>query len=253
MATRMGMRTATIAATRIPTDDCRATRITATTMPERRSEATLLRLLTWMSPSFPVGSFAYSHGLERAIHGGLIHDRTTLTEWLRDLVQHGSGWNDAVLLADTWRMASEGDGGEAAALGEAMAGSRERHMETTLQGGAFSKAAAAWPHPHPSKADCERPYPVAIGVVASTHGLPLEPVLIAYLHGFSANLVQAAMRLVPLGQSDGVAAVAELEGSILDAAGRASRSTLDDLGSATLMSDIMAMQHETQYSRIFRS
>lgn len=222
-------------------------------MLESRPEPTWLRLLTWMSPAFPVGAFAYSHGLERAIHDGRVRDRATLTDWLADLLQYGSAWNDAVLLAQGWREAAAGISGEAAELAEAMAGSRERHMETTLQGGAFLAAMVAWPHPQMQPQASDTPYPVAVGQAARVHGLPLEPALVAYLHGFTSSLIQAAMRLVPLGQGVGVATIAALEATILDVALRAHRSTSDDLGSATMMADIMAMKHETQYSRLFRS
>lgn len=215
----------------------------------------LLRLMSWLSPAFPVGAFAYSHGLERAIHDGLIRDRDSLTGWLSDLVRHGSGWNDAVLLGEAWRVTSAGeDAGDVAELAEAMAGSRERHMETTLQGGAFLAAAAAWATPGTGEGDNRAmTYPVAVGITAARHGIGLEPALAAYLHAFSSNLIQAAVRLVPLGQRDGVAAIAGLEPLLLDTASRAAGSTLDDLGSATFLSEVMSMKHEVQYSRVFRS
>jgi len=206
--------------------------------------------MSWLSPAFPVGAFAYSHGIEHAIHDGLIHDRTTLADWLRDLLASGSAWNDVVLLAESWREASTGgDGSEVAELTVAMATTRERHMETTLQGAAFSEAAAAWG----SNSDIPLPYPVAVGVTAAQQGVALEPALTAYLHAFASNLIQAAVRLVPLGQRDGVAVLAGLESDILEIAARAAKSTLEDLGSAAFRSDIMSMQHETQYSRVFRS
>ncbi|MCO6049366.1 urease accessory protein UreF [Mesorhizobium sp. RP14(2022)] len=202
----------------------------------------LLRLLTWLSPAFPVGAFAYSHGVERAIHDNTIRDRATLVAWLSDLLTQGSGWNDAVLCAASWR------GEDVAELAEAMAGSRERHMETTLQGEAFVQAAEPW-----TGEGRPAPYPVAVGHAARNQGIALDAVLTAYLHAFSSNIVQAAVRLVPLGQRDGVATLAALEPVILDTAARASQSTLDDLGAATVLSDIAAMRHETQYSRVFRS
>ena len=108
----------------------------------------LLRLMTWLSPAFPVGGFSYSHGLERAVEDGLVTDRESLADWLGALVEFGSGWNDAVLFAEAWRRASDGaDFGDLAELAEALAGSLERHRETTLQGAAFLAAAAGWPHP----------------------------------------------------------------------------------------------------------
>lgn len=222
-------------------------------MPEGLGQPALLRLLTWLSPAFPVGAFAYSHGLERAVHEGLIHDRASLVLWLDDLVSRGSGWNDAVLLAEAWRQASAGDGcADVSELAAAMAGSRERHMETTLQGEAFTQAMADWTA---SPRGLGRPvaYPVAVARAAAAQDVPLEATLTAYLHAFAANLVQAALRLVPLGQRDGVMALATLETTLLDAARGAAGSSLDDLGSTTLISDIMAMQHETLYSRVFRS
>jgi len=215
---------------------------------------TLARLMTWLSPAFPVGAFAYSHGLERAIHDGLIANRASLIGWLQALLEHGSGWNDAVLLAEAWRRASASDGvTEVAELAEAMAGSRERHMETTLQGGAFVDAMASWGGGEPVTEDGAMPYPVAVGAAAARHAIRLEDALVAYLHAFALNLVQASVRLVPLGQRDGVAALASLEPVVLRTARKAAASTLDDLGSCTLVADITAMNHETQYSRVFRS
>lgn len=233
-------------------------RITTTTiiimrMGDIDSNTALLRLLTWLSPSFPVGAFSYSHGLERAVHDGLIHDRASLQNWLIDLLNYGSVWNDAVLFAATWRTVDTGGAVEdIAQLGEAMAGSKERHMETMLQGNAFLQAIGHWGTQNSGVAG-EIPYPVAVAAIAASNDVALEPALAAYLHAVLSNLGQAAVRLVPLGQSHGVALMANMEKSILAIAARATNSSLDDLGSAAIMSDIMAMQHETQYSRVFRS
>jgi urease accessory protein len=221
------------------------------------SRSALLRLLSWLSPAFPVGAFAYSHGLEQAIHNGLIRDRVALIDWLTDLLERGSGWNDAVLLAEAWRIASKGgDCSEITELAEALAGSRERHLETTLQGEAFADAVAAWDlsksHQTLGRFD-PHAYPVAVAAAAVRHGIPLHDTLTAYLHAFASNLIQASVRLVPLGQRDGVAALAALDPVILAVAEKAGASSLDDLGSCTVISDIMAMQHESKYSRVFRS
>lgn len=214
------------------------------------ADAALLRLLTWLSPAFPVGAFSYSHGLERAIEEQRVRDRTSLVAWLEDLLAHGSGWNDAVLLAQSFHETQAGDPAAISELAEAMAGSRERHMETMLQGSAFLQALAPW---QGEAAGETMAYPVAVGAAAATHGIGVEEALTAYLHAFASNIVQAAVRLVPLGQRDGVAAMAALEDTILRAASRAAASSLDDLGSATVLSEVMAMRHETQYSRVFRS
>jgi urease accessory protein len=216
----------------------------------------LIRLQAWLSPAFPVGSFSYSHGLESAVEAGLIADAPGLRRWLAALIGFGSGWNDAVLFAEAWRRAKAGGGdlGELAELGEALPGSRERHAETMLQGTAFRVAATnGWPHELLDALPDACPYAVAVGAAAGAHGLPLEAALAVFLQAFAANLAQAAIRLGVTGQNGAVSVIAALEGDLVDAASRAANSTLDDLGSAAMVSEIMSMRHETHYSRLFRS
>ncbi|RUU80650.1 MAG: urease accessory protein UreF [Mesorhizobium sp.] len=225
-----------------------------TTMTDQPSNIALLRLMAWLSPAFPVGGFSYSHGLERAAHDGLVADAESLADWLETLVEIGSGWNDAVLFAESWRRArGTGDLDEAAALAEALAGSRERHTETMLQGAAFLKAAAAWPNPVLARLPAECAYCVAVGAIAGGNGIALQDALSAFLQTFFSNLVQAAIRLGIVGQSAATALLAGFEPLALATASRAARSTLDDLGGCAFVSDVMAMKHETQYSRLFRS
>ncbi|CDX49308.1 Urease accessory protein UreF [Mesorhizobium plurifarium] len=230
------------------------TTITTTTMIDQPSSIALLRLMAWLSPAFPVGGFSYSHGLERAAQDGLIADREDLACWLETLIEMGSGWNDAVLFAESWRRARDGgDLAEIAALAEALAGSRERHLETMLQGAAFLQAASAWSSPVLQRLPADCPYCVAVGAVAGSGGIDLAQALSAFLQAFFSNLVQAAIRLGVVGQVDAVALLAGFESLALATASRAAASSLDDLGGAAFMSDIMAMRHETQYSRLFRS
>jgi urease accessory protein len=217
--------------------------------------ASLIRLQSWLSPAFPVGSFSYSHGVESAVEAGSVIDEASLRDWLEALVSFGSGWNDAVLFAEAWRRARSGDVvDEVAELGAALAGSQERHTETTLQGAAFIAAASrGWPHPLLDRLPEPCPYAVAVGALAGAHGLPLEPSLAAFLQAFVANLAQAAIRLGVTGQNGAVGVIAALESIVVDTAGRAAVSGLDDLGSATVLSEIMSMRHETHYSRLFRT
>ncbi|MGX8010753.1 urease accessory protein UreF [Mesorhizobium sp. ORM8.1] len=223
-------------------------------MTDQPSHIALLRLMVWLSPAFPVGGFSYSHGIERAVHDGLIGNRRDLAKWLETLVEMGSGWNDAVLFAESWRRARDGgDLTEVATLAEALAGSRERHMETMLQGAAFLKAASAWPCPTLDRLVADCPYCVAVGAVAGGHGIALQDALSAFLQAFFSNLAQAAIRLGIIGQVDATALLAGFEPLALSTAARAATSSLDDLGGSAFMSDIMAMKHETQYSRLFRS
>lgn len=218
------------------------------------TEPTPLALSIWLSPAFPVGAFAYSHGLEWAVDSGLVTDATGLQGWIGDLLRQGSGRSDAVLLAQAWRVAGTAELAEVAELALALSPSRERRLESGAQGSAFVLAArAAWPCATLDALDGEVAYPVAIGAAAAGHGAPLAATLEHYLLGFVANLVSAAVRLGPIGQTDGQRILAACLPAIRAAAAFAERSTLEDLGSATLASDLSSMQHETQYSRLFRS
>jgi len=208
-----------------------------------------LRLMAWLSPAFPVGSFSYSHGLERAAADGHFGD---LGAWLDGLMRHGTGWNDAVIVAEAWRRGRDGgDLDSLAELAEAMAGSAERHLETMAQGAAFAKAVGGWTEGLRLPDAC--PYPVIFGASAGCNGLPLDQTVAAYLQAFISNQIQAGIRLSLLGQERGLALLREMEETILDIAARAAGSTLDDLGGSAFVAEIAAMNHETQYSRLFRS
>ncbi|THD62357.1 urease accessory protein UreF [Phenylobacterium sp.] len=211
------------------------------------TEAQLLRLLTWLSPAFPVGAFGYSHGLETAIREGAVHDADTLSPWISGLIEYGSGWTDAVLFKAAWAANAEGVA-DIAELADALAPSLERRRETMSQGEAFLIAARAW---GPTALSGPVAYPVAVGTAA--RDIPIEAALTAWLHAFAANLVSVAVRAVPLGQTDGVAVIAGLEPIVLSTVARAAVSTLDDLGSSALLSDIAAMRHETLGVRLFIS
>ncbi len=214
------------------------------------SGTSLLRLLAWLSPAFPTGAFAYSHGLEWAVEAGDVRDEGALREWLEDVLEHGAGWSDAILLRQAWRAADTAALAEVAELAAAMSPSRERRQETLDQGDAFLRAAAAWGTPQIAGRVA---YPVAVGAVAAMHGVPEDAACAGFLHAFAANLVSAAVRLVPLGQSAGLRVLASLEPVLLGVADATRGAGLDDLGGACFRSDIAAMRHETQYTRLFRT
>lgn len=225
------------------------------------AEGLPLPLLVWLSPAFPVGAFAYSHGLEWAVETGDVCDAQTCREWIADLLAFGSGRNDAVLLTACWKAAVARDSvmlREVAEIAAAMQPSRERRLETTAQGGAFVAAIrAAWPNEAveflKASWDGEIAYPVALGATAAGHGVALRGTLEAFLLGFVSNLVSAVVRLGPIGQTDGQRILAALLQDINRAAVFAEDSTLDDLGASAFRSDLASMRHETQYTRLFRS
>ena len=207
----------------------------------------LLLLLNWMSPAFPTGAFAYSHGLEWAIEQGNVQSADDLEAWIADLLTRGSAWNDAVLFARCW----EEDVGDLNDLALALATSRERYLETTELGAAFRIAAGVFAD-NTMVAE-EIAYPIAAGSAIAAMGVPKQQALLAFLQGFCAAQVSVAVRLVPLGQTAGLTVLRDLMPVIAETANRAAIATLDDLGAITVSADIAAMKHETQHSRIFRT
>jgi urease accessory protein len=221
---------------------------------------TFARLMIWLSPAYPVGGFSYSHGLEWTVEAGKVRDAATLGDWIEDILKLGAGWSDAILLAETWRAASAGDErrlAEAVELAAAFTPSAERRLETLAQGAAFLAATqAVWPAPALERlaaAALDVAYPVAVGACAAAHGLPLAPTAQAFVQAFAANLVSAGVRLVPLGQTDGLRVLARLEPLIPPLVASALSSSLDDIGGAAVMADMASMRHETQHTRLFRS
>ncbi len=226
-----------------------------------REAAALYRLMTWLSPSFPVGGFSYSSGIEWAVEAGDVTDATSLKEWLAAMLAEGSGFCDGVFLAHAHR-ATEADDEAAlrdiAELAAAFVPSRERQLETSAQGRAFIEIArAAWTCDALERAlarcDGVLVYPVAVGVVSAAHDIPLAPTLHGYLHALVSNWISAGSRLIPLGQTDNQRVLAALEPVVAATAARAITATTDDLGSATFRADLASLRHETQYTRLFRS
>ena len=217
--------------------------------------------MAWLSPSYPVGAFSYSSGIEWAVEAGDIKDAMTLKDWLATMMAAGGGVCDAVFLVHAHRAAAaqgDADVRAVAELAAAFAPSKERHLETTAQGRAFLEATrAAWPCTALDRLtdnwDGPVAYPVAVGVAAAGHGIAADAALHAFLHSIAANWISAGVRLIPLGQTDGQRVLAALEPVIAATAKRALKATLDDLGSAAFRADLASMRHETQYTRLFRS
>jgi urease accessory protein len=223
--------------------------------------AALYRLMAWLSPAYPIGAFSYSSGIEWAVEAGDITDAAMLERWLAVMIADGGGFCDGVFFAHAHRAAAERDDKALRAVAElaaAFAPSRERHLETTAQGGAFLDATrAAWPTPALDRLlavwDQAVALPVAVAVAGAGHGIALAPALQAYLHALTANLVSAGVRLVPLGQTDGQRVLAALEPVVAATAARALTTALDEVGSAAFRADLASMRHEAQHTRLFRS
>lgn len=209
-------------------------------------ELALLSLVQWLSPAFPTGGFAYSHALEQAVAEGEVTHEAALADWLADILAHGAGWNDAVLIGCALR----GESLEALAeVALALATTRERRRETQEQGAAFSKAHSEMT----GQALAPLPLPLAVARAARNLALPAERVIALFEHSFASNLVSAGVRFVPLGQSAGQRVLAGLHPLMADIAARAARATLADLASSAFRADLHSAAHETLTVRIFKT
>lgn len=208
--------------------------------------ADLLALTQMLSPGFPTGAYAYSHGLETVIADGVVHDADSLRDWLAQVLERGAGWQDAVLLAQGL---AGGDLDALNALAQALAPGAERYQETMDQGAALARTVSgmiATAHP-------PRALPLAVASAARGLDLPPQTVIALFLQGFAGNLVTIGIRHIPLGQTQGQAVLRALAPLISTLAERAATATLDDLSSAALAADLAALRHETQTVRIFRT
>lgn len=223
--------------------------------------AALYRLMTWLSPAFPVGAFSYSSGIEWAVEAGDIHNAASLQDWLSAMLTDGSGFCDGVFVAHVHRAAIAGNDAalrEIAELAAAFVPSKERQLETTSQGGAFIEIArSAWNCDGLDRliAVCDPAivYPVAVGLVSAAHNIPLAATMHGFFHAITSNWISAGARLVPLGQTDSQRVLAALEPVVVATGSRAMMASLDDLGGATFRADLASLRHETQYTRLFRS
>jgi urease accessory protein len=219
------------------------------------------RLMTWLSPAYPVGAFSYSSGIEWAVEAGDIADAESLRRWLEAMLSDGAGINDGIFFCHAHRAATDGDDAalvEAAELAAALAPTRERHLETTTLGRAFMEVTcAAWPCPALTKLQAlwhgPVAYPIAVGVACAGHAIPLVPAAHGFLTAVTANWVSAGIRLIPLGHTESQRLLQALEPLVGATAQRALAAGLDDVGSACFRADLASALHETQYTRLFRS
>lgn len=229
--------------------------------PAPLTDGQLQQLLAWLSPAFPIGAYTYSHGLETAVEAGWLTSATELGDWLEIVLCHGSGRGDAIFLGGAWRAVMTGTEVDLVELSEramAFQAATELRLETAQQGRAFLAAVVkAWPCPALERLKAMNlpalPYPIAVGVACAGHGIGLRWSISGYLHGFMANLVSAGVRLIPLGQTDGLAILARLEPLVTIVTDTALESGLDDLSTSVPNVEWCSMRHETQYTRLFRS
>ncbi len=237
---------------------CRGNERTKT---DRLEAAALYRLMTWLSPAYPIGAFSYSSGIEWAVEAGDVANAETLRCWIAVMLSAGAGMSDGIFFSHAYRAVQSGDDPafvEVAELAAAFVPTRERFYETIATGRAFLDVTrAAWPCAAFVKLrqlwGGPVAYPIAVATACAGHGIPLDAALHAFLTAVSSNWTSAGVRLIPLGHTDGQRVLNALEGAVTATAERALMARLDELGSAVFRADIASARHETQYTRLFRS
>ena len=205
-----------------------------------------MTVMQWMSPAFPIGAFAYSHGLEWAIDKDHVSNGEKLQKWITDLLEYGSLRSDAIFISLILRGHDVRKMNE---LSMALCPAGERLLETKLQGSAFAKVIEdVW-----QQDIGELSLPIAVALAAKNQSIEQDLILPAYLHAFCSNLISAAIRLIPIGQTEGQRIMLELYPTISDLVKTASESEIDDLNSACFFSDVSAMEHEYLQPRIFKT
>lgn len=213
------------------------------------TDTDFLTLNQWFSPNYPIGAFSYSHGLEWAVTSGAVIDAASLKTWVEGVLLYGTGQSDALFLAASYWATSQTEVVEIDLTARAFTPSSERLLESTAQGAAFCKATSdVWGANLP-----DLTYPVAVGRAAQLQDLPLDLTAQMYLHAFASNIIMAATRLAPIGQTQAQALIRDLAPLCVEIAKETETGDLDLLSGTTFLADIQAMQHETQHSRIFRT
>jgi len=237
-----------------------ATRMATPTTTET-SPAALLQLMWLASPALPVGGFSYSEALESAVETGRVGTEADAARWLGDQLQLGLARSELPLVAQAIAAWQAGDGARARSLNDWVLATRESR-ELRAQTEQMGRSMLEWLKnrapgderlsvlgtmpPAPS-------WPVAFALAAAQSGAPARDALLAFAFGWAENMVQAALKAVPLGQSAGQRILAALAADIPAAAERALRLADDERQAFSPMLAILSAQHETQYSRLFRS
>jgi urease accessory protein len=223
--------------------------------------AALLQLMWLASPALPVGGFSYSEALEAAVEAGLVTGESQTRQWLLDQLVLSLARSELAVLSKAFGAWRRGDLASIAELNAWVAATRET-SELRQQTEQMGRSLAAWLKnrgvvdervaflealaPAPT-------WPVAFALAGAQSGAPLREALLSFAFGWAENMVQAALRSVPLGQSAGQRILAALAEQIPAAVDHAVRLQDSERQAFTPMLAILSAQHETQYSRLFRS
>lgn len=228
----------------------------------RTSAAALLQLMWLASPALPVGGFSYSEGLESAVDTGRVTGEAEAMAWLCDQLHLSLARSELAVCAKAFKAWQRDDGATIAELNTWVTATREsselrqqtQQMGRSLVEWLKNRGASADPRVARLKALTPAPtWPVAFALAAVQTGAPLREALLSFGFGWAENMVQAALKAVPLGQGAGQRVLAALADALPAAVDHAIALMDSERQAFTPMLAILSAQHETQYSRLFRS
>ena len=223
-----------------------------TTAPDIR----LARLLQLASPTLPVGAYSYSQGLEAAIEAGIVRDAVSAGKWISDVLEYSVARMEAPVLLrmiDAWHIGDTGSVNHWNALFLASREAAELRAETAQMGYSLAKLLTELGEAKTLGAISEISFPAAFAYAIAAWQIDSRQALSAYLWAWAENQVMAAVKAVPLGQTDGQRLLLVLGEQIAAVAERAAALQDDELGNFAPRLAILSSHHETQYSRLFRS
>jgi len=216
----------------------------------------LLRLLQISSPTLPIGAYAYSQGLESAVHYKAVHDQDSALEWLQLCLLEGLADNELALIHHAYQAWSEDDYAtlqHLSALSKALRETAELKQEDAHLAKALLRLSTPLQVPFPDVFNRPLSYSVVFARFCQYWDIPVTEALTAFAWSWSENQIAAMIKLVPLGQTQGQILMLEMDKDIQNAVKKAADLALDDIGNSLPNLAILSSLHENQYSRLFRS
>jgi urease accessory protein len=218
-----------------------------------RTDTRLARLLQLASPALPVGAFSYSQALEAAVEAGVVTDAASARTWIEDALEFSLVRMEAPVLARMVTACAAGDAAALAHWNEGFLASRESaelRAETLQMGYSLARLLPELGVPVATEGLA---FPAVFAHAVAAWDIAIEDALIAYLWSWAENQVMAALKAVPLGQTDGQRMLLALGDRVEAAASEALALPDDELGNYAPGLALLSARHETQYTRLFRS
>jgi urease accessory protein len=219
----------------------------------------LLRLLQLASPLLPVGGYSYSEGLESLVSQGIISDRSTLQAWIERELEFGAIRIETAIMDRAYMCANPHDGARLPYWNQWLSAAREteelREQSWQMGGSLIKLVSELTPEIQALIQYIDRPYnyAIAFGIAAQFWQIDRQAAIAGYLHSWMTNYISAGIKLIPLGQTAGQQLLWNLQAELDRLSLQITMLNDEDLYACTWGLSLASMQHETLYSRLFRS